>query len=301
MATTSSSARHRPPFGETGVSMLEFAIATPILLIAVLGFFDIIQWMTVRQILDEAIARAGQVAATMPNLDIDPGGKSDSDYEFKRLVMARRKSNDAGENFLRNIGTIGLPGGSPGSSGDALEITYTENRQTGDPVDIKSGVMVLLPGDCAKIAETGEEICNKGNIEYPIGENRPHGRSRWLMENHPIEVVAVARSHGFLPWLGSRIVRAGVAVTRQPIPQTPFAADEDPLLKTGQFPTPPHVIPEPHYTVHTPTPTPMSCVIDAEKCFKQAVERGSYACPQNTIDPADGKCTCTTNRARCFK
>jgi hypothetical protein len=293
--------RHGTAFDESGASMLEFAIAAPLLLLAVLGFCDIIQWMSARQMLDEAVTRTARAASTMPNLDIDAEGKGSNDYEFKRLVLARQKCNRAGNDYLRSIGTIGVPGETHGSTGDALELVYTEDRQAGDPVEFHSAVMTLLPGDCATIVETQQTVCNNQHMGFPTGQTRPHGTSRRLLENHEILVVAYAKTNGFLPWIGSKIIQSTELIGRQPIPRTPFAAEEDPLLSTGQFPTPYPTPGEPLPVPPKPTPTPLNCVVSAVKCMKRSVLWGKYACPRNVLDPADGKCECTYKRSECFQ
>jgi hypothetical protein len=286
---------------EAGASMLEFAIASPALLLAVFGFCDIIQWMNVKQMLDEAVARTAFTCSTMPNLDIDAQGHNSSDYEFKRLVMAREKCNTAGTDFLRRVGTVGIPGESSGSSGNALELTYTEDRQTGDPVVFHSPVMALLPGDCATITETGEKDCNNQDMDFPDGETRPSGTSRRLLERHKILVVAYARTTGVLPVIGSRTIHSVRLIGRQPIPQTPFPADEDPLLSTGGFPTPYPTPGDPLPIAPEPTSTPLTCTVDAEKCLRLSVKFQIFACPANIVDPVDGKCTCVSNRDDCFQ
>lgn len=291
------------PRDERGASMLEFAIAAPVLFVAILGFFDIIQWMSVKQMLDEAVGHAGQIASTVPNLDIDATGEDSNGVPFKRLVMARNKANQAGADFLSSLGgTIGLPGNPTGSSGNAFEFVYTEDRQLGDPVEFRSAVMTLLPGDCATVPALGEQVCNDQNMGHPLGGGRPVGTSQRLMEKHAIEIVAFARTNGFLPWAGSRVIRSAFYTARQPVPKAPFGADEDPLLSTGGEPTPYATPGDPLPAAETATPTPLSCVPDAAKCVKASVvaNDGKPQAPQNLYDAMDGKCACTSNRSLWF-
>ncbi len=290
---------------ERGASMLEFAIAAPVLFVAILGFFDIIQWMCVKQMLDEAVGHAGQVAATITNLDIEAAGEDPNGVPFERLVMARNKANQAGADFLSSLGgTIGLPGDSSGSSGNAFEFVYTEDRQLGDPVEFRSAVMTLLPGDCATVPALGEQVCNDQNMGHPAGGGPPVGTSKRLMAKHAIEIVAFARTNGFLPWAGSRVIRSAFYAARQPVPKAPFGADEDPMLTAGDEPTPYTTPGDPLPAAETATPTPMSCVVDVAKC----VQRSQLAsiekpwAPYNELDPVtnDGTCTCGHEQNRWF-
>ncbi|MFN8391910.1 MAG: TadE/TadG family type IV pilus assembly protein [Bdellovibrionota bacterium] len=291
---------HRATANERGASMLEFSIAAPVLMVAILGFFDIIQWLSVKQALDEAAVRAADYAATVPNLDIDPTGLDPASYEFKRLMLARQKSNNAGYEFLHNSGLISVPNRSTGTAGVTYDAVYTEDRDAGDPVDVASPIMVLLPGDCATVSGTGETICNRDGMGAPGGAGRPQSSPARLLERHSIMAIGTAQTRGFLPYFGSKVIRTVQYAPRQSIPQAPFAAPEDPLLITGAQPTPYATPPAELGAPVMPTPPAVSCVVNALRCTQSAVQSSYPFCPRpDDGGTGTGICECSNSPTLC--
>jgi len=276
---------------ERGASLLEFAVVCPILMICVLGYFDIARVLTVQSILDEATGRAAARAKVVTNLDYNPRELDSTSTEFKRLVMAREKANEDGAQFLVNSGLVSVPNRSTGPEAKVDTLTYTETPRAGNPSVLEGSVIVLLPGDCAAIPARGETICNRKTLGLAAGDPRPFGAPSTLMQNHPVMAVAVGEVNGFLPWIGRRVIVSDAYAFRQPIPQSPFPAHEDPLLSGGGQEPPPDAPPTLLPAAEMPTPEPGACVVSAEKCVATAVNEGKPRCP-GSIPDAEGVCEC---------
>jgi hypothetical protein len=165
---------------QRGGSMLEFAVVTPVLLMTIIGIVDLTHWMTAKNLLTEATMRAAEKAAIMPNLDIDPEpgttSLSPTSTEFQRLTLARDLANGAGTDFLAATSGLAAPGTGGPRTAALIEMVYSEDRVSGAPVETRSTIMVLLPGDCADVPELAETICNKAQLGIADSAPRPNSR-----------------------------------------------------------------------------------------------------------------------------
>lgn len=291
----------RYPFGEDsrGASMLEFAITLPIFLVTIVAILDFTQVMTVQALLDEAASRTLIRATTVPNFDINPKSANPNAVEFKRLVKAREKSLATGMGFMNAVRLL-HPEGSTEQTGNMatlMNLRYTEDQQSGAAVDFTSGVMVLLPGDCAQVVSTSQVFCNRQTLGIADNATRPTGEPAVLMRNHPLRAIAVAQVNGYLPFWGNRLIMGEAFGYRQPIPQGPFPAFEDPELSAASGPPAAEVPPPVLGAPEVEPPPAASCVVDAALCVQASNAASTIAntfiafCP-NRAAPGPGSCPC---------
>lgn len=173
---------------ERGITMLHFALVLPLLFLLVVAILDLCYFLTVESVLDAAVHRALARALSVPNLDVSPIGADPDSHGFRRLVMAREKSTGEGIAFLRETGLIRTDGPAPGQARGTrlLTVTHTEDRTAGRPVTFEAGVMVLLPGECAWIAELERTECNRETLGTTSEAPPPMQPPAFLMESHPV-------------------------------------------------------------------------------------------------------------------
>jgi hypothetical protein len=118
-----------------------------------------------------------------------------------------------------------------------------------------------------------------------------------LLDRHPVKVVAFATFDSFTPLLFSRPFKVVQFAYRQPIPQGPFPAFEDPGLQgaVGSPPSPDDN--EPLGAVELPDEPVPPCVPDWGRCLTESA--GTSNPVRKSVIPAhwlpaepDGSCRC---------
>lgn len=287
--------------GESGGAILEFVLVFPLLILVVFVIVDLCLMLAVESLLDEAANRAVARSQTMINLDLDVRGEDASGTPARRLRLARRKIAREGVSFLDGVKTVdtSLQGSDDRSRARLLPWKFLE--ATSGPADpMNEGLAVLRPGECATLADEDagvEEVhCNRETLGTSSEAPVPIQPPRFLMERHPIKIVAAARYRGYLPFFDRRRIVAKAYGYRQPVPAGPFAAWEDPqLLEEGPPPAtqPPTRTPFP--APSTPEEDEFQCVVSMAKCFAES--QGGDGGPRRPVNrdlDADGICDCAS-------
>jgi hypothetical protein len=278
---------------EHGVTMLEFAIGIPIFFLLVFAIIDMSSYGAIRGVTDEALRRSLEVATTVPNLDHDATKLNNTSVEYRRLALARIKVSEAGEKFLTSLKLISLqPDGDSVQQSRLLDLRFTELVR-GQPIITTSKILVLRPGECLEVPQMNGQIeCNRATLGTTAAELPPKQPMKFLLERHPIKVVAYVRFSGYTPFLFSAILRREAYAYRQPIPQGPFPAWEDPGLAGGsQTYTPPPALP-PIGEAELPTEPPRSCVPNWHATITAAIDQKVAQNPVLSApnDPVTGFC-----------
>lgn len=284
--------------GQAGVTMVHFAIVVPLLFLFALVIIDFSYTLTVESLLDEAVHRTVTQAVTVSNLDIDPTNKDLTDPEFRRFVQGRIQAIDLGTRFLDSTRMVYTKNNPPAST-DAtrlLEISYSETRTTGTPPDIKEGIMILLPGECARVTETGETVCNRETLGSSNTDPAPQQPPAFLMETHPIKAFAIVNVDTYTPFLDGRKIRVQAYAYREPIPQGPFAHDTEVTIENP--PPAPTPVGTPGPTPPAPAaPTPLPLVCEVMRCVNdQLLTAPPSRYPIVNVTDADGYCICPDPR-----
>ncbi len=223
-------------FDSSGVTLVEFALVFPWFLLFAMVILDFGRASALRGVLDEAVNRSLARAITVGNLDIDPTGLTQADDNFERLHLARQKVAGEGMNFLNGVRLLHTANDASlsGAKGARVyDIQFTENRIADGPVTDTLKLMVLLPGECATLPTLSVTECNRQTLGTSPADPAPELTAELLMERHPIRVVAYATFDSYTPFLFRSPIRVEAYGYRQPIPQGPFAAAEDPGLVGG--------------------------------------------------------------------
>lgn len=281
---------------------MEFALAFPIFLLFVLLIIDFSRISSISTVLRDAIDRAATAAVSMPNLDIDVRGRTKDDVDYQRLMLGRKKVGEAALRFLNKTNLV-LTADDQALADvkgtKLLDIVYTEDRLAGIADTRSYKVAFLRPGECAVVRRINRVECNRRTLGTTAADDPPVEKPQFLMERHPIKVVAYVEFDAFLPFIARDPVRFEQYAYRQPIPQTPFPAFEDPGLKGG-FEAPKK--PEEHQPVGNivvPTPTPSEkCQINWNKCVGESIGTGPR-CPCANIPDPGQKPFCKCRRDCC--
>ncbi len=282
----------RPALGnmtqnERGVSLVQFAMVFPILMMIVVVIMDFGRTSALRTVSQEGVHRSLELAITVPNLDINPNGLDPNSVEYKRLELARSKVSAFGTNFITDVGLIHTAPDATlvGKTGPRLlDIQYTEDRVIGDPITYTSKVAVLLPGECVFIpnfGSSGRTECNRETLGTTPTDPRPVEPAARLMERHPVKVVAALAADAFTPILFSQPLNLENFAYRQPIPQGPFPAFEDPGLNGAYSPPVDPADSDPLGKPDLPPEPPILCPVS----WVDAIEQTVYLKTQNQDRP----------------
>ncbi len=282
---------------ERGATILEFVLVFPLLLVIVFGIVDVSLMLSTESILDEAVHRSVEQAVIMINLDLDVRHELSDSYSTRRLRLAREKVAQEGLGFLDRVRTIQTSLEEPDIQARAqlLPWNFTETTATANPEVTKVGLLVLRPGECGTLIRSSAVHCNRATLGTGTTAQAPIQAQKFLMERHPIKVIAAVEYQSYLPFLQGKILLAEAYAYRQAVPQGPFAAWEDPqLLDEG----PPLATQPPE---RTPFPAPkmpeeeeFQCVVSWAKCLveMQNSNVGAQLRPINEDVDGDGFCDC---------
>lgn len=289
--------RHGP--SERGVTMVQFAIAFPIFMMFVVVIVDYSRITAASNLVREGLAYGIKQAKSVPNLDIDPRGVPSTDYWYRRSKIAREIVEEEALALVRGTGQVSVEddASTAGADGPKMyDLVFTENRISDGPDEETYKVAALLPGECVEVPSLGITECNRETLGTEPNDPFPLQPPEFLIEEHPVKVVAFVRFDTFTPWAFNQVRRFEQFGFRQPIPKTPFPTEIDPQ-PYGELPTGVEDQ-EPLGDARTPEEEePEDCVFDWGKCTTQALDDGVPRCPCPGVpDLTDASvCTCREN------
>ncbi len=258
---TTEAQRHRDST-EKGVTIVEFALVLPVLILFVLAFIDLVRVIAVQGILTHAAEQTLEVAVTMPNFDVDIRSAIPASAEYQRFLLARsRIIQDATKLPLQTL----LSDSANDSTAQLVKFTYEDPAQGGVvPIPFSADVAILRPGEQVKIGDAASTMMfNHETYPFP-GAGVTEPKLDRLMRSQPIIVEMRAKIFTFTPILGDIYAKGVAQGFRDPIPRGPMP---DEVLNTGTVVTPwPSATPSPtNYPYADPTPTPLRGTCNAPK------------------------------------
>lgn len=257
---------------EAGVTLGQFAIVFPLFMLFIVVLIDFGRFSSLKGVVQEGVHRAVERSVTVPNLDIDPRGMYSADVEYQRLKLAREKAAETGQGFISSVGLIYTKMDSEltGINGpQLLDIVFTEDRLSDTPEEIRGKVAILMPGECAFVPKLNHTECNRQTLGTTEGDPAPVEAPKRLIERHPVKAVAFATFDSFTPVLFNRPFKIEQYAYRQPIPQGPFPAFEDPGLSGGYGSPPDPEDNQPLGAVELPDEPVPQCVPDWGECIDE--------------------------------
>ena len=254
---------HRYNRNERGVSMIQFALIFPLLMLIIMGFLDLARYFATLAVLNAGAERGLNQALKISNLDVDYRGKSPTDVEYLRFREARERVVNAAIVMPRAT----IVGDT--ASADQIRLRPMTVTDAGftlapgdvDPAPYTAGAMVLRPGECANVLGYGLR-CNRDTLHLGPTDPPPPTSPGELMKTHPVQVVLRAEMKSYLPFFDKYTVFGQAIGYREvDVPRGPFASaapTASPTPDPGATPTP---TPGPTATPHMPpaTPTPVVC------------------------------------------
>lgn len=234
---------------ERGVSLIQFALIFPLLMLIIMGFLDLARYFATLAVLNAGAERGLNQALKIANLDVDYRFKSPTDPEYLRFREARERIVAAAIVMPRAT----IVGDTTSADQIRLRpITITDAGFTLAPGDIDpapytAGAMVLRPGECAAVDGFGTR-CNRSTLHLGPTDPAPPTSPGELMKTHPVQVVLRAEMKSYLPFFDKYAVFGQAIGYREvDVPRGPFASaapTETPTPDPAATPTP------------GPTPTP---------------------------------------------
>ena len=286
----SFSVRRFPAFGdERAVTMIEFALVIPVLILFVLAFVDLVRVIAVQGILVHVAEQTLQVASTMPNFDVDIRTSDPNSPEYQRFMLARQRIfQDAAKLPLQTLLT---DSGTP-SAAQLIRFSYEDPAPSGGgpaPAPFSADVAILRPGEHVKVGDvTSTTYFDHETYPFPgTGINEPSLER--LLKTQPIIIEIRARVSTFTPAIGTITTKGVAQGFRDPIPQGPMP---DEVLASTTLTTPwPSPTPSPTaypFTDPTPRPTPGGCDASTSGPFTAAKLSFSRSLPNESI--SSGPC-----------
>ncbi len=247
---------NNPIKDERGTTMMEAMMVLPILLSTVFFIVWYSRTMHESNMINEAMYRAGKIASTVPNLDIDlssPGEGPDVANpstgvrrdlkEFNRARKANEFVMEGGVRFLESVGYLQPSGERP-----LLTLTKELSREKPEggqfTYTVQGEMLSLLPAEC--VTYTGKDgdgvvqkfNCNNKilNLGYsddtpiPAADKSELQSVKVLLKRYPIKIISIANVKSSLFHSGVNEKEFNFYVVREPIPAGPFTqAVEDEL------------------------------------------------------------------------
>lgn len=286
---------------ETGATMLQFVLAFPVFMMFVVVIIDYGRVTALGNVVREGMAAGMQKAISVPNLDIEPRGKTTADYHYQRSKIAREMVEQTALGVITGIHSMGV--GDDASQASAtgpklFDIVLTENRISDGPDVQTYKVAALMPGECVEVPAIGHIECNRETLGTTPADPFPLQRPEFLLKKHPVKVVAFAQFDAFTPWLFSRAQKFEQYAYRPHIPQVPFPTSIDPQpyeeLQEAMKPE----VHLPRGKVRIKQPEPYSCTVNWDVCVQKSLSDGGPRCPCNEVDETDPP-TCTCKKVCC--
>ena len=277
---------------EHGATMLEAALALPVVVIVLVFLFYICWASATNAILNDAARRGADLATKIPNLDNDTRNLTTSDYDYEQYRRAVV--------FSIQEAVKGATASSWFYNPDVVELLEFEMPQTDLTVasgkavpKIKGKAAIILPGKTAQISDTKD-----GSVETlthpvipPSADGKPLVQSpKQLMAEYPIRVILRARVRflGFLPME----LTAQVDRQRQkdiPKSELPDPGDGEGVTVTTTSTT--TTTTDDGGTTTTTTSTTLPCVPDWGSC-EDPKRYGPNKIPWIAKPPIGTKCRC---------
>lgn len=282
---------------ERGATMLEFALAFPLLLLIILTMMDIARVQAVKGALNLGAHEGLHVARTVPNLDIDAHGLLPSSYDYLRYFDAKRKVADAATDIpLKTMLSL------PGSGAWAELLSF---RHFGDTAN--ENAAVLRPYECARAAASDPLGCLASDsqcLRHEALRDDLDCQPTYIPESfdayrsEPIVIKLRARVQPILPFVGDYFVEGSAYGFREEIPKAAVDLSAygvvTPTAVTTTSTTTTTVVTTTSTTMETPL-----CVADWGECARQSnpalnpLNVGGVAwCPDTSLTPIFGICQC---------
>lgn len=280
-----------------GVSIFQFALTFPILMVFVLTLVDFSRILLVKALLNKGAEDGVALAVKIPNFEIDIRNFAAGSVEYARFQQARNLIADAATRLPRR--TLITPSSDPTSS-YFTPYRYVDTLDAGATVNPPPyDVAILRPGESVEIKP------GSGNWLYhstyaPAAPGVPAPQSpELLMKSEPIVVEMRATVVTFSPVLRDVTV-AGRAMgyREENIPRGPIKRNIGPPEPAS---TPvamgPKFTPFPAWANPTPTPAPGVCTERSIFCMAFCAASSAPNCP--VPDPllafpdSSGNCSCS--------
>ena len=263
---------------ERGVSLVEFVLAFPIVIMLVFGIVDFARYYAVTGVLRAGAEQGINRARKIPNFDMAYTGMDPSDAGYMRFTQAR----DVVLNEAESVPLSSFLSDEAHPTGATLKnITMTDNglNSIAAPPTVTRSAAVLRPGECADVSGHGQ-VCNG-----PVASGVPVSQ---LLQTYPIRVVLFAEIRPFLPFLGTMTARGEAYGQRENVPQGPVAGvvpQEEAFHGAPEAPLPPVL---PAYGKKEPPPVFVTCVAEP----RDAIDVSKISSPRDIKDvrESSGKC-----------
>ena len=268
---------------DRGVTMLEFALVLPLLLVLIIGIIDVARYFAYQAILNKGAESGLNFALKVPNLDVDLKEYNHGDVDYQRYEQARdlvaRKAVDI------PLRTFFSDSATP-SIAQLEDFEYTDVDAGGTEKTLSEEVALIFPGETLT-ASDGTAITHKTLPTPPIAQTKED-----LLKIHPVIVELRAQIQPLTPFMSPITLQARAMGFREEIPRGPltgeFGETSDPVVANPPTPTP------------TPTPVPILPVPDqSQACTPNWGQcAGAFTnnkCPNLNAPPAplSTNCTCT--------
>ncbi|MCB0344228.1 MAG: pilus assembly protein [Bdellovibrionales bacterium] len=285
---------HTVSIDARGVALVHLALILPLLLMFAIGLMDFARLMAVQAIVNKGAENAADLAAKLPNLNIDYRGMDPSSEEYAEYVAARNQILSRAVEFPLATLVDNYDVASAMKLVDFRMVDQGLNVGAGTPPELIYGAAMIRPGERAELEANSGNWVNHNGFPPDVTGQAPPQNQEMLQKRFPIEVYVEADVQMLLPGFDKIRVRGVARSYHEVTPQGPL-----PVSAGGTGGGPPSSSTSTTTTTTTTTTattttttTAWGCVVNWANCVNQTIPPGPYGrCPINIPDGL-GFCLC---------
>lgn len=277
---------NRGIYAEQGVTMVEFALVLPLLMIFTIGLIDLSRVYALKAILNKGAEEGLNIALKIPNLDEDIQNLDPGSVEYQRYLQARNVVIARATSLP--LGTLFTDSNTP-SMAQLTDFVYRDPNPTGPDIIRSSRAAIIRPGERIEIG-----VFNSGKWSYhktlPGTGTPPPQSPDLLLKSHPMIVELRATIRPMTPFIGELNVRSRAMGYREEIPKGPLNVEFgllDPTTTTSSTSSTTS-------TTTTTLPAPAGNITCDPNWSGCAALTGNFECPDLNAPPPPppGFCPC---------
>lgn len=278
-----------------GVALVHLALILPLLLLFAIGLMDFARMMAVQAIVNKGAENAANLAAKLPNLNIDYRGLDTNDPAYLDYVAAREQVLARAAEFP--LATLVTDHTAP-SAMQLVPFRMVDqglNIGAGTPPERIFGAAMIRPGERAEREPNSGDWVNHSGFPPAAGGQAPPQNQEMLQKRFPIEVYVEADVQMMLPMLDQIRVRGIARSYHEITPQGPLPLSAGGTGGGGGSTTSTTITTSTTTTTtstSTTTSTTWGCTVNWSLCVSQTPPFGGGVglCPEFSANP--GNCPC---------
>jgi hypothetical protein len=197
---------------DRGVTMVEFALVLPLLMLLLIGIIDVSRYFAYQAILNKGAENGLNLALKVPNLDVDLALYQPTDLDYQRYQQARGL-------VIQSAVDVPMRTFFSDSSTDSIAklVNYSYIDPGASTSELDAGL--IFPGQALATSD-GATVAHKTFPNPPTAQTKED-----LLKQHPIMVELRAEVRPLTPFMQPITLRARAMGYREEIPRGPLTGE----------------------------------------------------------------------------